>query len=316
MTTQAEPTRATSIDPATEVGLLSLSVADLARSLDFYTNAIGFQVLLQDPTTATLGAAGRPLLLLTEQSGAAPWPRDRQSYTGLYHFAILLPTRTDLGRWLRNWFDHGYPIPGQGDHVVSEALYLEDPDGHGIEIYRDRPREGWRWSNGQIQMGTGPVDIRGLLDDAARSGEPWIGLPVGTRLGHMHLQVGDIPRAVEFYHDVLGFDIVAQMPSALFISAGGYHHHIGMNTWHSLGAGAAPNDSVTLRFFTIDLPSEDARRAVITRLEAAGIPYTQKGDITVVQDPWQNTILLQVGATSDASAAEALTNAASVDSAA
>jgi catechol 2,3-dioxygenase len=295
MSTVTQYNPATVIDPATEVGLLALTVADLERSLLFYTEAIGFAVLRRDGNTATLGVAGRPVLVLTEQAGAQPWPRGGRSYTGLYHFAILMPTRANLGRWLRHWLELGLPLPGQGDHIVSEALYLEDPDGHGIEVYRDRPREGWQWQNGQVRMGTGPVDIRGLLEEAARAGEPWTGQPAGTRLGHMHLQVGDIAEATRFYHDILGFDIVASMPSALFVSAGGYHHHIGMNTWHSLGAGAAPEGSVRLGFYTIDLPTDEARRAVIDRLDAAGISYSDADGVVRLQDPWQNTILLQVG---------------------
>lgn len=295
MSTIAQHTPATAIDPATGVGLLALTVSDLERSLLYYTEAIGLAVLRRDGNTATLGVADRPLLVLTAQPGAAEWPRGGRSYTGLYHFAILMPTRADLGRWLRNWLELGLPLPGQGDHIVSEALYLEDPDGHGIEVYRDRPREGWQWQNGQVRMGTGPVDIRGLLEEAARAGEPWTGQPSGTMLGHMHLQVGNIPEAATFYHGILGFDIVAQMPSALFVSAGGYHHHIGMNTWHSLGAGQAPENSVRLRYFTVDLPTDEARRAVLARLDAANIPYTEANGVVTLQDPWQNTILLQVG---------------------
>jgi len=304
MTTQHTPT--TSIDPATEVGLLSLTVSDLARSVTYYTEALGFSILERDASSATLAAGEKPLLLLSERPGAHPWPRGGSSFTGLYHFAILMPTRADLGRWLRHWLELGFPLPGQGDHLVSEALYLEDPDGHGIEIYRDRPRTEWQWANGQIQMAADPVDIRGLLADAERAGEPWRGLPAGTKLGHMHLQVGDIAQAEAFYQGVLGFDIVIRMPSALFISAGGYHHHIGMNIWHSRGAGPAPVDSVGLRFYTIDLPSDNARQAVIGRIEAAGVPYQQKGNVVAVQDPWQNTILLQVGSASDTKAAATL----------
>lgn len=309
MTIQSQPTQTTSIHPATEVGLLSLTVADLQRSIAFYSEALGFEILHQDASEATLGAAGTPLLLLTEHTGAAPWPNDRYGYTGLYHFAILMPTRADLGRWLRHWLELGYPLPGQGDHLVSEALYLSDPDGNGIEIYQDRPRDTWVRTNGQIQMASNPVDIRGLLSEGDRAGQPWTGLPAGTKLGHMHLQVGNIDQAEAFYHGVLGFDIVFRMPSALFISAGGYHHHIGMNIWHSKDAPAAPAGTVGLRFFTVVLPSEEARHDVVSRLEEAGIPYTRSGDAIAVQDPWKNTILLVVGSTTDTGAASALTAA-------
>jgi len=299
------------IDPATTVGLLSLTVADLARSLAFYTTALGFALLEQTDGAATLGVGATPLLLLTEHLGAQPWPHDRPGYTGLYHFALLLPTRADLGRWLRHWLELGLPLPGQGDHLVSEALYLSDPDGHGIEVYRDRPRDDWTWANGQVQMAADPVDIQGLLAEAEGAGEPWRGLPHGTRLGHIHLQIGAIDEAAAFYHDILGFDIVAQMPTALFVSAGGYHHHIGLNVWHSRGADPAPASTAALRFFTIDLPTKDAREAVLRRLDDAGLHYTRTDNAAVVQDPWRNTILLQVGAAASAGAAEALTESAS-----
>ncbi len=291
MTTSAQTTSATAIDPATTVGLLSLTVSNLDRSVAFYTDAIGLALLDRGDGTATLGVAGTPLLLLTEQAGARPWPREQASYTGLYHFAILVPTRADLGRWVRHWLELGLPL-GQGDHLVSEALYLSDPDENGIEVYRDRPRGEWQWANGQVRMAADPVDIRGLLAEAERAGEPWTGLPAGTRLGHIHLQVGDIAQAAAFYHDILGFDIVAAMPSALFVSAGGYHHHIGMNTWHSKGAASAPADMVGLRFFTVNFPTETARQEVLDRIAAAGLTTTQTGDAISVQDPWGNTLLL------------------------
>ncbi len=281
------------IHPDTTVGLLALTVSNLDRSVAFYTEGIGFTILQRDDATATLGAAGTPLLILTERAGAKPWPREQASHTGLYHFAILLPTRTDLGRWLRHWLERGFPLPGQGDHLVSEALYLSDPDENGIEVYRDRPRDEWQWANGQVRMGTRPVDIRGLLADAERANEPWTGLPAGTRLGHIHLQVGDIAQAATFYHDILGFDIVSGMPSALFVSAGGYHHHIGLNTWHSKGATSAPADMVGLRFFTVNFPTTEARQEVLDRIAAAGLPTTQTGDAIAVQDPWHNTLLLK-----------------------
>jgi len=300
MTAPSTTKHYTPIDPATNVGLLALSVADLARSVAFYTGPIGLALLAQDEASATLGVAGQPLLLLSERRGAAAWPRGGRSYTGLYHFAILLPTQAALGAWLRHWLELGLPVPGQGDHLVSEALYLEDPDG------RDRPRDEWTWRGGQVQMATDPVDLRGLLNEAARVGTSWQGLPAGTRLGHIHLQVGDIPQAAAFYRDILGFDIVAAMPTALFVSAGGYHHHIGMNVWHSQGASAAPEGSVRLRFFTIDLPSEAARAAVVERLAAADVPYETRGGAIVVRDPWDNTLLLQVGAAPDADATAAL----------
>jgi catechol 2,3-dioxygenase len=299
----------TAIDPATDLGPVSLTVSNLDRSVAFYMDAIGLALLECGDGTATLGVAGLPLLLLTERAGARPWPREQRSYTGLYHFAILVPTRADLGRWVRHWLELGLPL-GQGDHVVSEALYLSDPDENGIEVYRDRPREGWQWQNGQVRMGTGPVDIAGMIAEADREGKPWAGLPAGTTIGHVHLQIGDIPQGAAFYHDVLGFDIVAAMPTALFVSAGGYHHHLGMNTWHSLGAPPAPADMVGLRFFTITLPSDDALRAIVARLDAARIAYTEADSVIAVRDPWSNIALLRVGAVPDARVAAKLADIA------
>ncbi len=306
MTTQEQDRQVTAIHPATEVGLVSLAVADLQRSLAFYTTGLGFSVLEQRNGAATLGAGGAPLLLLTEQRGARPWTGQA---TGLYHLAILLPSRADLGRWLRHWLEQGNALPGQGDHLVSEALYLSDPDGNGIEVYRDRPRDTWTWASGRVRMASDPVDIRGLIADADAQGAPWTGLPAGTRLGHVHLQVGDIPTAAAFYHDVLGFDVVASMPRALFVSAGGYHHHIGLNTWHSQGASAAPAGTVGLRLFTISLPTEEARAAVVARVRAAGLSTSLIGGSVAIQDPWRNTILLQVGSRADVESAVAHTAA-------
>lgn len=294
MTSTAQSGKVVSLDPGTHVGIVSLTVSDLDRSLGYYTAGIGLQILSRQGSEATLGPGGVPLLVLKEQPGAREWPRAGRGYTGLYHLAILLPTRADLGRWLRHWIEMGNPVPGQGDHLVSEALYLEDPDLHGIEIYRDRPRNEWIWDNGRIRMGTGPIDIRGLIDEANLEKKPWEGMPAGTCVGHIHLQVGDIVKTKAFYQDVLGFDVVAEMPTALFMSAGGYHHHVGANTWHSLGAGSPPETSVRLTSYTIELPNEKVMKSVLERLQAADVPHTRSGSSATVNDPWDNTIVLQV----------------------
>jgi len=287
----ASPTSTVSIHPETTVnGLVSLTVADLDRSLAYYTRAIGLALLERNGDEATLGVPGSPLLHLVERPEARPWT---EYATGLYHFAILLPTRADLGRWIRNWSDLGMPEFGQGDHLVSEALYPRDPDGHGIEIYRDRPRSEWQWDNGRVRMASLPVYVPGLLAEAEQSGISWTGAPAGTTMGHIHLQVGDIPRARAFYHGVLGFDVVAEMPTALFISAGGYHHHLGMNTWHSRGNAPAEPNVAALRFFTIALPNEEARAEAVARLNAAGYPTETADGSIVVRDPWSTVIHLR-----------------------
>ena len=303
--TGASISASTSIHPATQIGPASITVAELDRSLAFYTEALGLALLERNGPRAILGAGATPLLLLTEQAGATPFPG--YGATGLYHFAVLVPTRADLGRWLRHWLELGLPLPGQGDHLVSEALYLSDPDGNGIEIYRDRPREEWQWDTGRVRMATDPVDIRGLLELAAAEGQPWSGMPQGTRLGHIHLQVSDIAEARRFYHDILGFDVTAQLPGALFVSAGGYHHHLGLNTWQSRGAGPAPESTAGLRFYNIELPDAGALAAVVARLDAADIAYERSGDAVIVRDPFGIRIALRAGGVKDVTSANAVT---------
>ncbi len=273
------------IHPDTRVGQLELTVADLRRSISFYTDLIGLHVIEQNEERALLGVPGDPFLVLNAQPGADPWPRSGRSYPGLYHFAILVPERVNLGRWLAHWLRQNMPLPGQGDHFVSEALYLEDPDGHGIEIYRDRPRSEWEWSNGQVQMGVEPVDVRGLLELAESSNDPWTGLPQGTTLGHIHLQVTDIAETARFYDSILGLDIVAKMPSALFISAGGYHHHIGANVWHSRNAEPAPENTASLQYFTIVLPDSDEMTLISARLTDAGVAHAVTENGLEARDP-------------------------------
>jgi catechol 2,3-dioxygenase len=295
----------TAIDPAARMGMIALTVADVARSLDYYRRAIGLIELGRSGDQVVLGVADRPLLRLTEQRGAHRWPVER--VTGLYHLALLLPDRPTLGRWLRHYLSSGFPSPGQGDHFVSEALYLRDPDGHGVEVYADRPRVGWVWAGGRVRMVTDPVDVAGLLAEADRAGASWQGMPPETIVGHVHLQVGDIAGARAFYHGVLGFDVTAELPGALFVSAGGYHHHLGLNCWHSRGANAATDDDVArLGFLTIELPTEAALAALAARLDAAEIPRRPIPPAIAIDDPWRNTILLHVGAISDVAAILAL----------
>lgn len=281
----------TSIHPATHIGLVTLRVAQLARSLAYYVDILGFQVKEETSGTVLLGAEDGPALLrLQEVAGIPPQPR---SSSGLYHVAILLPSRTDLGRFLLRAAEAGLEI-GQGDHLVSEALYLSDPDENGLEVYRDRPRSEWKLQNGQVQMGTGPVDIRGLIAEARRSGRPWEHMPAGTTVGHIHLRVGDIAQAKDFYHGTLGFDVMQQMPGALFISAGGYHHHIGLNNWESRGAGPAPQDTAGLQVYEILVPDRAALKPIQERLTARGVSYQELSDGLSLVDPWQNRILLRI----------------------
>ncbi len=268
-----------------------LRVADLDRSLGFYTSALGFQPMVREAGRAELGAGGGALLELREFPGVPPKP---EWATGLYHFAVLVPTRADLGRILRHLIDSGIEMQGASDHLVSEALYLADPDENGIEIYRDRPRQEWPRIADTIQMATDPLDAEGVLAEGERAGLRFSGLPAGTTIGHIHLQVGEIPPAEEFYVRRLGFEVVAAMHSALFVSAGGYHHHVGMNTWNSRGQGPV-SGTAGLVEFSVVLPDPAAQKAVIERLSAAGLSVDRSDGDPVVADPWQNRIRLSVG---------------------
>ena len=270
------------------MGYAHLTVADLDRSLAFYQGALGFQIHRQGGNTASLGAGESDLLKLTEVPGAVHVPH----WTGLYHFAILVPSRLFLAKSLRNMIDNGVALQGAADHLVSEALYLADPDGNGIEIYRDRPRDKWEYENGTLKMGTEPLDVQGLLAELENSIDNGQGLPKNTRLGHMHLHVAHLPEAVEFYEKVLGFDLLLNYGgSAAFLSAGGYHHHIGVNTWNGVGAAPPPKDSVGLRYFTILVPEQREMNALIKRLERAQVHYDERKDGIFMRDPSENGIL-------------------------
>lgn len=282
-----------SIHPRTSPGIVSLTVSNLERSLDFYQNVLGFQLNQQDGGTATLGTGGVDLILLQGDPGARKVSRT----TGLYHFAILVPTRLDLAFVLRRIAETRTPVTGFADHLVSEAVYLLDPDGNGIEIYRDRPRDTWRDANGTLRMGTDPLDVEGLLSELEGQGESWSGLPYGTRLGHIHLHVADLESAVRFYRDVLGFDLIMRYgPSAAFLSTGGYHHHIGVNTWNGTSAPQPPEDSVGLRYYSLYLPDTNSLEALQSHLERTGIPFEKNGAGVWLHDPSANRILLQAEA--------------------
>ncbi len=288
--TPEQATAPYSIEPRTHVGAVELRVADLDRSITYYQNVIGFEVIERGEDRVSLGVAGETLLVLQAVQGAKPVP-DRA--TGLYHFAVLVPSQADLGYALRRMIRNDVPV-GQGDHLVSEALYLNDPDGNGIEVYRDRPRDTWRWTNGQVQMATDPVDLHGLLQAAEQAGGDDTRLAPGTIMGHVHLKVADIAQARRFFVDTLGFDVVAQMPSALFVSAGGYHHHFGMNIWHSRGGAPASTDAAGLTNYTIIVPTTAVRDELLARLEAAGTPHTFEGNDAIFDDPWRNRVILAV----------------------
>jgi catechol 2,3-dioxygenase len=282
-------TQSSRMSPATTVGAVHLTVADLDRSLDYYDRGFGLRPRDRAGDTAVLGAGGEDLLVLVEEPGARPVPR----HTGLFHFALLLPTRQDLARWLVHAANQRVPLEGLSDHLVSEAIYLRDPDGHGIEIYRDRPREEWAFDGDRVRMATLPLDVDSLVG-ALDGGEPaFPGLPSGTTMGHVHLQVARIPESEAFYRDVLGFDVMARYgDQATFLSAGGYHHHLGANTWASAGATPPPPGSAALRHATIVLPGSAERDRVVARVADAGQEPEIRPEGVLVRDPSANGLLL------------------------
>jgi catechol 2,3-dioxygenase len=272
------------ISPATRLGAVHLTVSDLEASLAYYRETIGLDVLEGDGSVARLGTGSRELLVLVEEAGARP----AHGYTGLYHFALLLPERTDLARWLAHAARDRVPLVGLSDHFVSEAIYLSDPDGHGIEIYWDRPREGWQGLVAE-RLTTLPLDVASLLGELRDpETEPFDGLPAGTVMGHVHLKVASVPETIAFFRDGLGFALMAQLGlQAAFLAAGGYHHHFGGNTWESAGAPPPPG-SAALRHATIVLPDAAERDRVLDRVARHGYVV----DDATIRDPSGNALVL------------------------
>lgn len=270
------------IHPSTKLGPVSLRIRNLAQSVRFYTEVVGLRMLRQHGRIAELTADGKQPLLIIEEVQDLVISQTRTA--GLYHFAILVPDREALGLALANLAAHNIPV-GQGDHLVSEALYINDPDGNGIEIYADRPKDTWkRDANGEYVMTTDPVDVEGLL--ALSQGKEWHGLPEGTVIGHVHFHVSDLNKARAFYCDVLGFELTAHYGgAALFISAGGYHHHIGLNVWAGVGVPNTPRNVAGMEEYTIVLPSREAHDEVIDRIRQAGLQLEQRDGTFAVQDP-------------------------------
>lgn len=281
-----------SIHPDTTLGPVSLTISDLGRSLAFYRDRLGFQLHRQDGNTAHLGGGGSDLVLLTENKNA----RRYQKTSGLYHFAIRVPSRLELAQVIRRVLETRTPVQGFADHLVSEALYLPDPDGIGIEVYHDLPREQWQFVNGQLRMATDPIDMDGVMGELTGHPEPWRGLHPGADMGHMHLHVANIRQAETFYHDVLGFDMMLQYgPTASFLSAGGYHHHVGFNTWAGVGAPPPPSNAVGLRWFAIHLPNENELARVVNRVRVADLPIKKHNTGMILHDPSQNGVVLDIG---------------------
>lgn len=284
----------TKIHPETRIGAVALAVTDLERAARFYTSFLGMTELPAADGWRSFGAGGKALVRLSAASGAPLNPR----LPGLFHMAIRMPGRFELARILYQLAEANYGLQGASDHGVSEALYLADPLGNGIELYRDRPVSEWpRDETGELAMVTDPLNLERLLFELKGKLEDWRGIDPGTRMGHVHLQVSDIPPAEQFYTQVLGLDLVQRYGSqAAFISAGGYHHHIGMNTWNSRGSAPAATDAAGLRYFELLLPNAAALAEVVSRVGDAAISMQDFDGGKLVRDPSGNGVLLKAEA--------------------
>ena len=278
----------------THVGAVRLQVTDLGRSLAYYERTLGLAVLERDGGAARLGAHGGGAALVELREGSAARPVRPLSRLGLYHFALLLPGRDHLGRFLAHLAARGLR-PGAADHLVSEALYLHDPDGLGIEVYADRPRESWQVGRGgELAMATDPLDLASLI--RAGGGEAWAGMPAGTVMGHVHLHVGDLGRAHAFYHAALGLDLMVwSYPGALFLAAGGYHHHLGLNTWAGDVPPAGEGEARLLEWELV-LPDAASVAAAAASAEGTGHPVEADGAHRRLADPWGTRLRLVAGA--------------------
>jgi catechol 2,3-dioxygenase len=277
------------IPAAVELGLVRLQVADLTRSARYYERVLGLRPVGSASSRLLLGPPGgeAALIELNELPGARPVPR--RGRLGLYHYALLVPDRAYLGRLLKHLKTQG-EYAGMADHLVSEALYLTDPDGLGIEVYADRPREGWRVQGATLAMASDPLDVDGLI--RAGGNEAWAGLPPGTSMGHVHLYVGDLEAAAALYHRALGFDrIVLDFPGALFMSAGGYHHHLGTNVWAAGAPPAGENDARLLEW-TLRLPEQSDVDEAARSLTGSGYAVGRAGADVLATDPWGTTLRL------------------------
>jgi len=288
-----------SIHPATLMGYVSLTVANLENQINFYTQVLGFKLHWREGNKAGLGAGGADLLRLTEEP-------NRQRYrgvTGLYHVAILFPNQRELARVMARLFAmryENYPT----DHIMTKTTYLDDPEGNGIELYAESPEDGsWSLANGEyitrradgsLSNGREPLNINALFQLLSEADNLDQSIPLETRVGHVHLHVRDVQEAVDFYHGIIGFDVmgVAKAFRMGFVSAGGYHHHLGLNTWQGEGAPPPPADAVGLKYFTVELPNQEALDQVVERIDAAGIPSNQTEEGLLLQDPSQNSVTL------------------------
>jgi catechol 2,3-dioxygenase len=290
-----------SIHPKTLMGAISLKVANLENQLMFYQQAMGFKLHWRDGNKAGLGAGGADLLLLTEE----PNLKKYRGVTGLYHVAYVFPNKRELAIAMARLFAIKYPN-SPTDHIMTKTTYLDDLEHNGIELYCESPEDGtWRFANGKYESyrkdgswsnGREALDVDELFSHLKEDDKLDVSIPPETRVGHVHLHVRDVAEAVDFYHGVIGFDImgIAKEFQMGFVSAGGYHHHLGLNTWQGVGAPPPPADAVGLHYFTIDLPDQKAYDEVVARVDAAGLPSNQTEAGLLLHDPSQNGVILRV----------------------
>jgi catechol 2,3-dioxygenase len=288
-----------SIHPATKIGSLSLTVANLDNQIAFYQQALGFILHWREGGQAILGTGERELLHLAEK----PAYKRYRGVTGLYHFAVLFPDRRELARVMARLFVLKY-VNYPTDHIMTKTTYLDDPEGNGIELYCESPEDGtWsmasgdfvtRRADGSLSNGREALDVKALFSQLKEDDKLDQPIPEETRIGHVHLHVRDVDEAVDFYHGVIGFDLMgnAKPMQAAFVSAGGYHHHVGLNTWQGEGAPPPPADALGLRYFAIELPNQAALDEVIVRVDEAGIPANQTEEGLLLYDPSQNGVML------------------------
>lgn len=290
-----------SIHPETRIGHISLTVANLDNQIEFYQKAMGFKLHWRDGDKAGLGSGGADLLLLTE----LPNLKKYRGVTGLYHVAYLFPDRRELAIAVARLFAMKYPN-SPTDHIMTKTTYLDDLEHNGIELYAESPEDGWmgmengefiaRRADGSLSNGREALDLDALFSHLAEDEKLDVPIPPDARIGHVHLHVRDVDEAVDFYHGILGFDIMgnAKNMQAAFVSAGGYHHHLGLNTWQGAGAPPPPDDAVGMRYFTIELPDQKAYDEVVARVDEAGIPSNETEAGLLLHDPSQNGIILTI----------------------
>ncbi len=259
-----------------------LVVKDLASVSSFYQKMLGLSVIEKTASGEVLGVAGLPLLTLSTDSNAREAPRNA---AGLFHTAFLMPDRAELARWLRHAAHNNVALDGASDHLVSEAIYLSDPEGNGIEIYADRPHERWKFhQDGMVEMATLRLDLQALYNSAPE--DIWTGMAEGTAIGHIHLQVGDIPQADAFYRDVLGLKLMARYPGASFFASGGYHHHLGANIWNSRGAGTRSDHMTGLSDYKIRFNDKETLDKAVAKLDELEIKSEKRDGGVFLRDPW------------------------------